>query len=227
MFKRMRDMVVATIHEGLDRLEDPKVMLNQYMRDMETEIAAAKQAIIKQQALGKGFEQRAQKAAALAVRRKQQAELALKSGEEELARKALAESKHFESKANQDREQAQKTAEQVRELREQLDQLEKRFDILKDKKQALIARANAAKTKKSIAASIHRMDSESTYQEFQRLENRIMEMEIEANTIGAADWDQGHRWEHTHDIERELEKMKSAMPSSADAGTQSHSDQGR
>ncbi|MFP9216828.1 PspA/IM30 family protein, partial [Enterococcus faecalis] len=43
VLKRIRDMFVASVHEGLDKMENPKVMLNQYVRDMESDIAKAKQ----------------------------------------------------------------------------------------------------------------------------------------------------------------------------------------
>ena len=38
IFKRMKDITKASLHEALDKLEDPVVMLNQYLRDMEQEI---------------------------------------------------------------------------------------------------------------------------------------------------------------------------------------------
>lgn len=41
VLKRIRDMFVASVHEGLDKMENPKVMLNQYVRDMESDIAKA------------------------------------------------------------------------------------------------------------------------------------------------------------------------------------------
>ena len=35
IFKRMKDMTKASVNELLDKMEDPVVMLNQYLRDME------------------------------------------------------------------------------------------------------------------------------------------------------------------------------------------------
>jgi lia operon protein LiaH len=178
VLKRIGDMISASIHEGLDQIENPRVMLNQYLREMEDEVAKAKHAIVKQQTLERGFQTKLEDSRRSAAKRKQQAELAFDAGEEDLARAALSEMKHFEAKAEQYRGLYGKASEQVGELREQLSRLEEKFQTLKDKKYALIARANAAKTKEHIQASIHRADSESAFKEFQRLEDRITEMEI-------------------------------------------------
>lgn len=66
VFRRMRDMFVATVNEGLDKMENPRVMLNQYVRDMEDDIAKAKHAIIKQQTIQQGFLRKAEETEAFA-----------------------------------------------------------------------------------------------------------------------------------------------------------------
>ncbi|MCY8277907.1 PspA/IM30 family protein, partial [Bacillus inaquosorum] len=99
VLKRIRDMFVASVHEGLDKMENPKVMLNQYVRDMESDIAKAKQTIIKQHTIAYQFKKKFEEAAEVAGKRKNQAQLAFDSGEEELAKKALTEMKYLEGKA--------------------------------------------------------------------------------------------------------------------------------
>jgi phage shock protein A len=53
IFKRIRDITLATINDLIDRSEDPVKMLNQYIRDMEDEIAEAEVAVAKQIAVEK------------------------------------------------------------------------------------------------------------------------------------------------------------------------------
>lgn len=177
VLRRVRDMFVATVNEGLDKLENPRVMLNQYVRDMEDDVAKAKHAIIKQQTIQQGFLRKAEETEAFAEKRKKQAELAYHAGEEELARKALTEMKYFEEKHNEYQEAYQQSVKQLKELKEQLQHLETKLRDIKDKKQALIARANAAQAKQHMNDSINKVDSESAYKEFLRMENRIEEME--------------------------------------------------
>ncbi|MTE25042.1 PspA/IM30 family protein, partial [Microbacterium sp. ZXX196] len=57
IFKRLRDMTVASVTHALDSMEDPVVMLNQYMRDMEVEIGQVEVAVARQVALEKKFRQ--------------------------------------------------------------------------------------------------------------------------------------------------------------------------
>ena len=95
VLRRVRDMFVATVNEGLDKLENPRVMLNQYVRDMEDDIAKAKHAIIKLHPIQQGFLRQADETETFADKRKKQAELAFHAGEEELARKALTEMKYL------------------------------------------------------------------------------------------------------------------------------------
>lgn len=61
VLKRIRDMFVASVHEGLDKMENPKVMLNQYVRDMESDIAKAKQTIVKQHTIAYQFKKNMKK----------------------------------------------------------------------------------------------------------------------------------------------------------------------
>lgn len=214
VFKRMGDMISATINEGLDQMENPRVMLNQYLRDMESEVSKAKHAIVKQQTIEQSFQRKMEEARQLSSKRKDQAQLAFDAGEEDLARTALAEMKHYEAKVQQYKEFYDKATQQVRELKGQLSQLEEKFQALKDKKYALIARANAAKAKEHMNASINQIDSESSFREFQRLEDRIHEMEIKANTWGAtgvdSDTNQFIKLEYADAAEKELDRMRQA-----------------
>ncbi|MDI5788352.1 PspA/IM30 family protein [Bacillus licheniformis] len=79
-------MFVASVNEGLDKLENPRVMLNQYVRDMESDIAKAKHTIVKQQTIEHSLKESG-RSRKLAVKRRNQAQLAFDAGEEELAKR--------------------------------------------------------------------------------------------------------------------------------------------
>lgn len=214
MLKRMRDIVVATVHEVLDHLEDPRSMIKQYLRDVEEEIRKAKDAIIRHQVMAERFERQAEEALRMVARRKMQAEQALDAGEEELSRKALSEMKHWEARADQYRKDADKTAEQVRELKEQLSRLEKKYQELRDKKNALIARANAAKTKQRIHTTLYKIDSESAIKGFERMEERIAQMEIQANAHAGVHAEAAPL-AYADEVEKELAKLRARRSGSA------------
>ncbi|MBP1081184.1 stress responsive protein LiaH [Bacillus capparidis] len=209
VLKRMRDMFVAQINEGLDKVENPRVMLNQYVRDMESDIAKAKHIIIEQQTIERGFKKKFEEAEQLETKRRNQAQLAFDAGEEELARKALAEMKYYEEKAKEHKESYELAKNQVKELKNQLETLEGKLQDLKDKKHALIARANAVKAKEHLNASFNRIDSDSAYREFMRMENRIEEMEIKVNSFADISGSSSFtNLEYAGEVEKEIEKMK-------------------
>ncbi len=209
--KRLRDMFVASINEGLDKIENPRVMLNQYVRDMESDIAKAKHTIVKQQTIVQSFKGKYEEAEKLAVKRKNQAQLAFDAGEEELAKKALSEMKYFEEKTGEYQEAYQHASKQLGELKEQLEKLEVKLRDVKDRKHALIARANAVKAKEHMNASFNKIDNESAYREFMRMESRIEEMEARANSyaeLSASSGSPYSRVEYAKEVEEELEKMR-------------------
>ncbi|WP_416655443.1 stress responsive protein LiaH [Bacillus amyloliquefaciens] len=210
VLKRIRDMFVASVNEGLDKLENPKVMLNQYVRDMESDIAKAKQTIVKQHTIVHQFKKKQEDASETAAKRKNQAQLAFDAGEEELAKKALTEMKYLEGKAVEHEKAYEQAKTQLAELKEQLETLETRLRDVKDKKQALIARANAAKAKEHMNASFDKIDSESAYREFLRMENRIEEMEVRVKYGTSAEANtEVSRSQYSDEVEAELEKMRS------------------
>ncbi|MFJ5964600.1 PspA/IM30 family protein [Bacillus sp. NPDC093026] len=209
VLRRVRDLFVATVNEGLDKLENPRVMLHQYVRDMENDIAKAKHTIIKQQTIQQGFLRKADETETFAGKRKKQAQLAFDAGEEELARKALTEMKYFEKKHEEYKDSYQQSVKQMRELKEQLQQLETKLRDMKDKKQVLIARANAAQAKQHMNESMNKVDSENAYKEFRRMEYRIEEMETKASSY--AQFTEHSAYAHldyAEEVEKEWQKLK-------------------
>ena len=65
LFKRIRDITAANVNDLLDRAEDPVKMINQFLRDMEEEIAEAEVSVAKQIAMEKRFLEQRDEAAAL------------------------------------------------------------------------------------------------------------------------------------------------------------------
>ncbi|KAA2301865.1 PspA/IM30 family protein, partial [Clostridioides difficile] len=98
VFKRIKDMTKASVNDMLDKVEDPIVMLNQYLRDMEAEIHEAEVTVAKQMANERRMKQRLDEAERTSVQRESQAEAALSNGQEEVARKLLEEKIYFDQK---------------------------------------------------------------------------------------------------------------------------------
>lgn len=96
IFKRLRDLTMASINDLLDKAEDPVKMLNQFLRDMGEDIKEAEMAVAKQIAVEKRFKQQYEEAEEMVTKREEQALKALEAGNEDLARRVLQDKKEHQ-----------------------------------------------------------------------------------------------------------------------------------
>ena len=100
IFSRLAALLKSNINDLISRSEDPEKMLNQVVIDMANQLIEAKKQVAEQLALAVEWERKAM--------------LALRAGDENLAKEALARKKEHASQAEQFREQHQKQAHGVR-----------------------------------------------------------------------------------------------------------------
>ncbi len=180
LFKRLRDITMASINDLLDKAEDPVKMLEQYLRDMGDDITDAEAAVAKQIAVEKRFKQQMEDAAELVEKRQQQAEKAVLSGNDELAKKALVDKKEQQEKLDGYTQQYNIAKQQADQLRDQLSEMKDEYNKLKNKKDLLIARADAAKAQKSINQAMSGFGTDNAAKGFERMESKVLQMEAEA-----------------------------------------------
>ncbi|GED54855.1 PspA/IM30 family protein [Brevibacillus borstelensis] len=222
IFKRLRDLTVASVNDALDSMEDPVVMLNQYMRDMEVEIGQVEVAVAKQVALEKKFHQQWEEAVALAEKRDRQVKLALTEGEDLLARRALADKKQYELRAQEYEALYLTASEAAQQMREKLAELKEEFYKMRAKKFTLMARAQVAKTQKQVNHAIVGMGNQSAGKGFSRMEEKVLRMEAEANLSGqwrqtSAGLEQALESLEKNDLDEELAQIKASLQSKKDA----------
>ncbi len=184
LFKRLRDITMASINDMLDKVEDPVKMLEQYLRDMSEDITDAEAAVAKQIAVEKRFKQQMDEAAELVAKRGQQAETAVLAGNDELAKKALTDKNEQQIKLDSYTQQYTVAKQHADTLREQLAEMKDEFNKLKNKKDLLIARAEAAKAQKSINQTMSGFGVDNAAKGFERMESKVLQMEAEAQASG-------------------------------------------
>ncbi|SCB99486.1 PspA/IM30 family protein [Bacillus mycoides] len=179
ILKRIKNIVVADVHQTLDKIEKPVSMLKQYLRETEQQITKAEKALSHQYYLEKKYEALISETDALIAKRTRQAELAVSREEDQMAQLALQEKIVNEKKAELYRQQYEITKEQTATLYEQIDKLQKKYGELQYKELVLVSRLNAAQAIKESNRAIDSFHTESAAKGFAHIESYVQKLEAE------------------------------------------------
>ncbi|GFN33345.1 PspA/IM30 family protein [Paenibacillus xylaniclasticus] len=182
IMKRVRDITVATLNEHLENAEDPVRLIDQFLWSTREEIIQCEK--LYQQYAGHTNHLKAQwlQAEQLKEKREQNAMIALKAGEEHLARIALLEKQSAEERAVQYKELYEQSNQNVLELEEQLRGLRSEYQTVYDKREYYAARMESLRLQQRMNARFGTQGQEPVGI-FRRLEDRINDMELEAKSL--------------------------------------------
>lgn len=183
VFQRIKDMTKASVNELLDKLEDPVVMLNQYLRDMEEEIAAAEVTVAKQMANERRLAQQVSELKRRIDDLESRAEEAVRLGDDDNARIYLEQKYSYDEKFQELSGLYHQATEQAQELKQQLHQMKNDFYQMRNKRNELAARAQFVKAKKQMSSinAANQLEGSSASKGFHRIEDKIMQLEAEAD----------------------------------------------
>ncbi|MEN6324734.1 MAG: PspA/IM30 family protein [Syntrophomonas sp.] len=179
LFKRINDNIRANLNAMLDKAEDPAKLLNQYLMDMQDDIADAESAVARQLVVVHKFKSQYEEASGLLAKREAQAMEALQKDREDLARRALEDKALHKARAEDCKEQYENGCTTANLLKSQLREMKDEYERLRAKRDTLVARAEAAKAHKEISSMAGAFGKDNARRGFDRMEEKVMQMEAE------------------------------------------------
>jgi len=183
IFGRIADIFKANVNDALDKMEDPEKMIKQMVIEMQEAIAKATSGLATAMAQEKKLERDYNTYVEQAKSWEQKAMTALNSGNEDLARQALAKKADADQQAKQYEAMYTSARDTAAKLKTQVEGLKAKLNEAKMKESTLIARNESAKAQKQIAKQVGNFDASSSFAKFDKWEEKIMKNEAEAQAF--------------------------------------------
>jgi phage shock protein A len=180
IFARLAALLKSNLNDLISNSEDPEKMLNQIVLDMSNQLLEAKRQVAASIADEKRLAKQVEQETANATEWERRAMLAVRSGDDALAKEALARKKEHQTLAEQFQEQWSKQKQAVDQLKLALRALNNKIEEAKRKKNQLIARKKRAEAQKAIQETMTGLKNASAFETFDRMAGRIEQMEAEA-----------------------------------------------
>lgn len=180
IFTRLGQLIKSNINDLISKSEDPEKMLVQVIIDMNNQLVEAR----KQVAVAIADEKRLRKQweAELNLARdwKKKAMMAVRAGDDGLAKEALQRMKEHEELSEQFQKQWETQKNGVESLKGALRALNNKIEEAKRKKGLLIAKKKRAEAQKTIQETMTGLSEASAFETFERMEDKINQLEAEA-----------------------------------------------
>jgi phage shock protein A len=180
LFSRLGTLIRSNINELISKAEDPEKMLNQVLVDMKTQLVEAKKQVAVAIADEKRLKKQYEMEAAKALEWEKKAMLAIKAGDDNLARAALARKAEHEEVAETLRQQWEAQKASVEQLKNALRGLDAKIEEAKRKRNILVSRQKRAEAQRTINETLTNISSTSAFDTFERMSDRVTQIEAEA-----------------------------------------------
>jgi len=214
-FDRIWRVIRANLNSLISNAEDPEKILEQTVLDMQEDLIQLRQAVAQAIATQKRTERQYSQALSTSDEWYRRAQLAIQKGDDTLAREALTRRKSYQETATAMKTQLDQQLTVVAQLKQNMMKLEGKISEAKTKKDLYIARARSAKATQQINEMLGNVGTGSALQAFERMEEKVMQMEAQAEAVAELGMDDlEKRFEQlgqADDIEAELVAMKSGQ----------------
>ncbi len=188
IFSRMNRVIKSNLNSLVDKAEDPEKLIGQTVMDMEAEVKRAKKDLVGTLGTAKRLVKKAKEHEEEADEWERKATLAVRAGDDDLAREALRRKARAKQQAEDARDQALSAEGAADEMKSTLDTIERKIDELKNKKGSLAAQVKRAREAPGVEAGSGggRFQSEAL-DELDRMTGRIDQLEAEVEAANVLD----------------------------------------
>lgn len=183
IFRRIRDISVATLNDRLEKAEDPVKLIDQFLWSTRDDIIEAER--LQQQYLTHTNQLKAQwlQAEQQIEQKEKQAMIALKAGEEMIARSLLTEKTMFVETANNYRELYEQSNASLLELEASLKELRTEYQVVYDKRSYYVARMESIRLQQRLNQRMSFNNGQQPGEVMRKMETRIQDMEYETQSL--------------------------------------------
>lgn len=173
IFDRMGKVISSNVNALLDKAEDPKKSVDLIVEEMKDQIRAARKELVEAVAAEKVLRKKVDELDADTEKWERRAELALKAGDEALAREALVQKKRVVGE--RDRAEALRAEQRAAALnmKRELERMEAKQQELEARKGTLAAQMRQAKSGGGAEGLGARGAGTGAFAEFRRMEDKI------------------------------------------------------
>ena len=214
VFKRMGDIISSNVNSALDKMEDPKKMINLMITEMEDTEREIKVSIAEKSAELESIKRNISSADDTVKRWADRAQMAVDKGNDDMAKEAIIEKRNALENLKALEANSATLENIIISLKEQLNEVSAKLNEMKTKRNDLLSRANAAKEKMKVNETLREADSIKYAKRFEELQSRIEKWEAEAKIFSPSQKqikstkESFEEMELERDIEEELNKLK-------------------
>ena len=182
IFDRMGKVISSNVNSLLDKSEDPKKLLELNLDEMGDQLKRGRQDVVQAVAAEKQLKKKNADLVAEAEKWDKRAELALKTGDEALAREALKQKRRVTLEAESVEKARAEQRDVALKMKDELERMEQKLEELKLKKGSIAARAEQAKAGGG-SENLGARGGTSAFDNFRRMEEKIEGKEAEAHAM--------------------------------------------
>ncbi|TLS35955.1 PspA/IM30 family protein [Pseudalkalibacillus caeni] len=185
LFGRIKNSIEADFHEMLDKKEqkNPISVLNQYLRQCEQQVEKTRKLVERQYLLKDEFTREYHQAQKMVEKRKQQAEVASKAGENELYEFAQRERSQYEERGIRLKESLDSAIRELDNLEQKYEQMKHKLKDMYIKRMELMGRENVARANHGMNKVLEQETySSKPFSKFEEIEQYLDRIEHQVNS---------------------------------------------